>query len=457
MYSTGVQQLADTAPERLAVEISKLTKCYPLFRSPKDGILFFLNIALGRTDYVESIGHVRALNDISFTIRKGERVGVVGRNGSGKSTLLNILAGSLPITRGHAAIRGQLYTLASGLVGFDPLMTARQNSERFLLQYGYEDEELASHMAEIENFVELGEYFDQPLQTYSLGMRVRAEFAAATAVDADIIQIDEVLGAGDAYWAEKCAVRMQQLCDRGKTMILVSHSVDQLLRYCSRVIWLDSGRVVMDGDAHEVLRRYELYLEKLSWETDDIDDRFFNVDMVETSFEDIELPASGTSVMRWPGQGRVEFTGIWFDGDADVLVSRNRSDVIRIKMNVRANETGDYRLRYLVSLRETKGKVVAIVENDIDFVSLVAGDERSVYVDVEAGQLGAEDYIATFSLFHLGESGSSASEKDSRQDVIYKSFTIRVMEEEGHRLARFGVPMSVETQALSMNEPDDHL
>lgn len=418
--ATGKQ----VSPEEVAVSVQNLTKCYPVFRTSWEGLKFFAHVAVGTTRFVEQINHVKALEDVSFNIRKGERVGIIGRNGSGKSTLLGVLAGSIALTRGSASVNGQLYTLSGTTVGFDPLLSGRQNAERYLLYLGFEGEELLKRLSEIEEFVQLGEYFDQPVQSYSLGMRVRTEFATATSVDADVIQIDEVLGAGDAYWAEKCAQRMENLCSRGKTMLLVSHSMDQILRYSDRVIWLDGGRVVMDDSAHETVRRYEMYLENLSWETEDLDDRFYSAESLHKSFSDVTLPATGASVMRWPGRGKLLFEGVWLNGSGETQVEVLADKPITIKMRIRVVEEGVKHARYLITLFDHRGKRLAIIEADAEYSNLAAGTVHDISCTISGGGLGVEDYMLSFSLFESSLSGSTAAEIDTRQDTIYKSFNL---------------------------------
>lgn len=440
----------ELSPEGVAVSVKNLTKCYPVFRTSWEGLKFFAHAAIGTPGFVEQINHVKALEDVSFSIRKGERVGIIGRNGSGKSTLLGVLAGSIALTRGRASVNGQLYTLSGTTVGFDPLLSGRQNAERYLLYLGFEGEELLKRLSEIEEFVQLGEYFDQPVQSYSLGMRVRTEFATATSVDADVIQIDEVLGAGDAYWAEKCAQRMEDLCSRGKTMLLVSHSMDQILRYSDRVIWLDDGRIVMDDNAHETVRRYEMYLENLSWETEDLDDRFYSAESLHKHFSDVVLPATKVPVMRWPGRGKLLFEGIWINGCAETQVQVSADQPVTIKMRIRVAEEGVKQARYLINLFDRRGKRLAIIEADAEYQNLVAGTAHDVFCTVSGHGLGVGDYLLSFSLFESSLAGSTAVELDTRQDAIYKSFNLTVCPggDPSSTYGAFGMPVAAECSRL---------
>ena len=143
--------------------------------------------------------------------------------------------------------RGEVYLLSGSTIAFNPEMSVRANTLHFLQPYETNPVRLKEKIAEVEDFVELGNYFDQPVKYCSLGMRARAEFAAATAVNAAIVLVDEILGAGDMYWAERCALRVEEFCRNGRAILLVSHSTSQVLRFCERALWIDSGSVVMEG------------------------------------------------------------------------------------------------------------------------------------------------------------------------------------------------------------------
>lgn len=198
-----------------------------------------------------------ALDGVTFDLARGERIGLIGRNGAGKTTLLKLITRSLAPTEGSITVNGSVQALMSTGIGFHPEFTGRQNIDATLQYYGLHGDAYAAAMDDVIRFVELGKYLDQPYSTYSLGMQSRTQFAVATAFRPDILLIDEILGAGDGYFAAKSADRMKRLIGSGCTMILVSHSAETILQFCERVIWLRDGSVHRDGRAKPILAEYE--------------------------------------------------------------------------------------------------------------------------------------------------------------------------------------------------------
>ncbi|HEU4684579.1 MAG TPA: ABC transporter ATP-binding protein, partial [Nitrospira sp.] len=201
-----------------------------------------------------------ALRDISLDIPAGERIGIIGRNGAGKTTLLKLICGNFAPSRGSIQVNGTVQALMNMGLGFHPEYTGRENVEAALLYNGLDRGEYLKAVEQIIEFCELGEFLDQPFKTYSLGMQARLMFAAATAVKPDILIVDEILGAGDAYFVAKSKRRIQTLINSGCTLLLVSHSMEQILEMCSRVVWLDQGKIRMQGEAFLVVKAYEEFV-----------------------------------------------------------------------------------------------------------------------------------------------------------------------------------------------------
>lgn len=196
--------------------------------------------------------HFLAVDDVSFRIERGEAVGLVGRNGAGKSTLLKLVTGIVAPTAGSIAVRGQVAPLLALGNGLDPTLTGRENIYLNGAILGYEKAYLRAHEADIIDFSELGDFIDAPVRTYSSGMTMRLAFSIATAASPEILILDEVLAVGDAAFQAKCRARIGEIIEDGATVFFVSHSLDDIQKLCSRAIWLEKGRVILDGPASEV-------------------------------------------------------------------------------------------------------------------------------------------------------------------------------------------------------------
>lgn len=193
-----------------------------------------------------------ALRDVTFQVKRGESVGVIGPNGAGKSTLLLVLAGIIQPSEGVVASNGHISTLLSLQAGFDQDLTGRENIALAGALLGVPHKEMAERTPEIIEFAEIGAFIDAPLKTYSSGMRAKLGFSIATAVDPDILLLDEVLQTGDEVFREKSRARIIEILRAAKAVVLVTHDMSWVTGFCSRAILLENGRVVMDGDPHEV-------------------------------------------------------------------------------------------------------------------------------------------------------------------------------------------------------------
>lgn len=197
-----------------------------------------------------------ALKDVSFTVAHGERIGVIGRNGAGKSTLLKILSRVVYPTHGEARLRGRLTSLLEVGTGFNENLTGRENIHLNAALHGLTRDEVEARFADIVAFSEVARFIDTPVKNYSSGMRMRLAFSVAAHLDPDILLMDEVLAVGDMAFQRKCLERVGDLTQGGRTLFFVSHSMDAVVRYCDRCIWLDQGRVRMDGPVEEVSAAY---------------------------------------------------------------------------------------------------------------------------------------------------------------------------------------------------------
>ena len=197
-----------------------------------------------------------ALEQVSFTVDRGETLGLIGRNGAGKSTLLKVISGILKPTEGSVATYGNVVPMLELGSGFDMDLTGKENIDLNGAILGYSKEFLTEKYDEIVSFSELGDFIDTPIRNYSSGMLARLAFSVASVVEPEILIVDEILSVGDAAFQEKSRARMMELMGGGTTVLFVSHSQSQIREMCSRVIWLEQGRIKMIGAADEVCDAY---------------------------------------------------------------------------------------------------------------------------------------------------------------------------------------------------------
>ena len=197
-----------------------------------------------------------ALNDISFTVEKGDRVGVLGFNGAGKSTLLKVIAGVLKPTKGSVKVNGVIAPMLELGAGFDMNYSGKENIYLYGATMGYSRKFIEEKYDEIVEFSELKYFIEVPVKNYSSGMRARLGFAIATAVEPEILILDEVLSVGDAKFRKKSEAKIRSMFDKGITVLFVSHSVDQVLNICNKAIILDKGRIIAQGSAEEICEKY---------------------------------------------------------------------------------------------------------------------------------------------------------------------------------------------------------
>lgn len=247
--------------DEIVIRASNLSKCYQIYDAPRDRLKQFVVPRIQRLVGQSPKQYFRefwALKDVSFEIKKGETVGIIGRNGGGKSTLLQILAGTLAPTSGEANINGRVAALLELGSGFNPEFSGRENVFLNGQILGLSQKELESRYDRIVEFAEIGEFIDQPVKTYSSGMFVRLAFAVQAHIDASIIIIDEALAVGDVFFRQKCYARLEQLRSSGAAVLLVSHSMPDIEQYCERAILLDRGTPRFIGPAPEATKHYYL-------------------------------------------------------------------------------------------------------------------------------------------------------------------------------------------------------
>lgn len=234
--------------------VNDVSKKYKLYNGTKERLLDLIT----PKNYGENF---YALKNVSFEAEKGDVIGFIGINGSGKSTLSNIVAGIVPETSGSVQVNGQsaLIAVAAGLKGD---LTGRDNIELKLLMLGFNKNEIKELEPDIIEFSELEKFIDQPVKSYSSGMKSRLGFAISVNVDPDVLIIDEALSVGDKAFSEKSLEKMMEFKEMGKTMIFVSHSIGQMKRFCEKILWLEYGVVKEFGPVEEVMPKYEEFIKE---------------------------------------------------------------------------------------------------------------------------------------------------------------------------------------------------
>ena len=233
------------------IEVQGVGKIYRIYARPQDRLLQAFR-RRGRPLFRE----FQALDDVSFAVGRGEVVGILGRNGSGKSTLLQILVGTLAATSGQLAVRGRVAALLELGAGFNPEFSGIENVFLNAAILGLSQAETQSRLPEILAFADIGDFVHQPVKTYSSGMYVRLAFAVAACVDPDVLIIDEALAVGDVKFQSKCFRRFEELVSRGKTILFVTHAVEQVVRHCDRALLMEGGRLIDDGEPRLIANRY---------------------------------------------------------------------------------------------------------------------------------------------------------------------------------------------------------
>lgn len=462
-------------PDSLAISLREVSKVYRLHGSQRDQLVDVLGLQRFGFKTRTPAKEFFALSNISLEVPRGHRIGIVGRNGAGKTTLLKLICGNFSPTQGEIEVNGKVQALMNVGLGFHPEFTGRENVEASLLYNGLGREVYKEAMEGIIDFCELGEFLDQPFKTYSLGMQARLMFAAATAIHPDILIVDEVLGAGDAYFVAKSKKRVEKLINSGCTMLLVSHSMTQVLELCDEAIWLHEGHIRMRGDAFVVVKAYEEYLhapimkigcDSLSseetWAHKPSSSKETLLDVDAHSDHETRNAVSATSsgelsfqeplfvphaaptqlsptperigfnfvapggISRWAAThpGELEFTGFTIideSGENNELMSLKP---VRFVFALRAIRGGRYSCRYSINISSHLGQTVTSVKSPRDDFELLENGVRRVEILFNPLQLGPGEY--TIGAVILQYDALELLNTTARYDLLSRSFQFRI-------------------------------
>ncbi len=420
----------------MVIDARALTKVYTLYPSPTKQLLDVLGLyRLSPWRRPEFRQH-RAVSRIDIQIRRGERVGVIGRNGAGKTTLLKMITGSTNPTSGSLTVNGEVQALMQVGLGFHPEFTGSANIRASLLYSGLTNMERQEAEQDIIEFCELGEYLNQPLKTYSMGMQSRLQFACATSIKPEILIVDEILGAGDAYFSVKSSQRMERLTKSGCTLLLVSHSMAQILQFCERCVWIEDGGVMADGPARQVVGKYEVHMENLSAtrlgarssaevaglgvgksfrlgrheavaESDTtraVDDRY--VDVLD----------NGVRVYRWPGESGPKLASLEILHMGQIVKRVPEGADIEIRIRVRNELLVSVACRYQVTVLSIDNRRLTRLLSPVDEFLDEAGAVKEVVVKLEPCLLQAGEYFLNFAI--LKAEAMKAGVPLSRFDLV---------------------------------------
>ena len=437
-----------------AILLKQVRKEYRLYDSMADQALDVLGMSWLRFWRPIRYRAFAALDGIELNIGHGERVGIIGRNGAGKTTLLKLITRNFAPTSGEISIDGQVQALMQTGLGFHGEFTGLENIRAGLIYNGLTGDDLEAAIEDVIDFCELGDFLNQPIKTYSLGMRARLQFATATAIKPDIVIIDEVLGAGDAYFSTKSAERIERMASSGCTMLLVSHSMSQVIQFCDRAIWIRDGQIVGDGDVRQVVGDYEVFCTKLS-DKDESANRLlkkFN----ETAQTDGALTVmleNGLEVHRWASHAGVKVTHFEFSDGVSATRDLQCKERITCCMQVQCEVAGKLSCVYFVTVFNAGGMRIATFESDIDTFVANPGDRRDVRFNADPLLLGPGDYFLNVSIFEMLGSNTKLGR---RFDLLARFYPFRVHKPLDYReapLVYHPAKWSFLTQACSSNSP----
>ena len=429
-------------PDSIAISLTGVTKTYRLYGSLKDQALDVLGLSRLRFWRRPRYVSYPALDGIDLAVARGERLGIVGRNGAGKTTLLKLITGNFAPTSGVVRVNGTVQALMQTGLGFHPEFTGHENVRSALLYNGLSRAETEAAIEDVIAFAELGDFLDQPLKTYSLGMQSRLMFAAATAVRPDIVIIDEVLGAGDAYFSAKSAQRMHALAASGCTLLLVSHSMQQVLQFCDRAVWIESGRIVKEGPALAVVKGYEEYTQKLERESaaqggtrkSILHDKEFREALLtrvlktEESSANLGPNTSAGGASRWGGGEpglRIDSVRI-VDDDGQELPVVQTGQPLAFEIGVVAEEAGRYPCFFVILLFTEDGRWVTRHCSEAHELDLKAGERSVMHLRYPETLLGNGTYAFSAAIYKSLDLNRLESARF--YDLLSRSFEFRVVD-----------------------------
>lgn len=370
----------------IAIKVENLSKIYKLYNKPIDRLKESLNP--GRKKYHRN--HY-ALNDISFEINKGETVGIIGSNGSGKSTLLKIITGVLSQTSGNVEVNGRVSALLELGAGFNSEYTGIENIYLNGTMMGYTKQEIEDKMDEILSFADIGEFINQPVKTYSSGMFVRLAFAVAINIDPEILIVDEALSVGDVFFQLKCYSKFEEFRKMGKTILLVTHDLGSVVKYCDKVILINKGEFVNEDKPKLVVDLYKKLLAgQLDTETKKFENKMKSDNNVNFLWH--EKLYKNSSSMEYGNKKAEIIDYAIIDSNGNITNTIIKGEEFNIKIKIRFNEKLDMPI-IAWGILDSKGTEITGTNTMIEGINLVVlskGDIKTAQfkqkMDIQGGE-----------------------------------------------------------------------
>lgn len=371
----------------VAISLKNISKSYPLPRVGSNiSRTSILNRLLGEKTKKNTSKH-QALKNINFELNKGEAVGILGPNGAGKSTLLQIISGIITPDTGTMSIHGKTAALLELGTSFNAEFSGKENVELACSLLGMTAEEIRENISDIEAFADIGDFFNLPIKTYSTGMAMRLAFAANTAVEPDILIVDEALSVGDARFQAKCYRRLNELMEKGTTLLLVSHDIGTIRNICDTALWLQNGSLVLHGKATYVCDEYQKYCltdEVLDYNSRGPDDTLHVKDSKEHSSSALkERPITLKTEIKGYGNKEVEIVALEaFNGTNIKSAQFLHGDALNINVTLLAHKPVSSDFIFGVLIRDVTGRDIFAANNYSKVQKLNLQEKCYVRLDV---------------------------------------------------------------------------
>ena len=375
----------------IAISVENITKIYKLYRGRADRILDALHLTRKKhySDYY-------ALNDVNFKVKKGETVGLIGTNGAGKSTLLKLITGVLTPSEGRIEIDGKISALLELGAGFNYEYTGLENIYFNGTLMGYTKEQMEEKVPAILEFAGIGDYIHQPVKTYSSGMFARLAFAMAINVEPDILIVDEALSVGDIYFQSKCFKKMDEIKKKGTTVLLVTHDMSSVIKYCDKVVVLKSGTVVKEGNPKEMVDIYKKILVNQYDENEPEENQKSLENITKDGSWMSKISLNSENVLYGSGKAGIIDFG-FFDMNDNVTGMVLKKSEFKIRMKVKFYEDVEYPI-FAFTVKDKKGSEITGTNSMFEKseIPLAKKGEEYVITFIQKALMQGGEYLISF-------------------------------------------------------------